>query len=119
VAKVTRDRIMVEMDARHPGYEFSRHKGYGTELHLERLNTHGPSPIHRRSFLRFVRRFSPSPREGENAERWLGGYGERLAARHFGGTATKCFTGTSAPHAEAKWISSAATRAAIPLSLWK
>jgi ribonuclease HII len=51
IAKVTRDRIMVEMDARHPGYEFSRHKGYGTELHLERLNTHGPSPIHRRSFL--------------------------------------------------------------------
>ncbi len=51
VAKVTRDRIMVEMDARHPGYEFSQHKGYGTKLHLERLKTHGPSPIHRRTFL--------------------------------------------------------------------
>jgi ribonuclease HII len=51
VAKVTRDRIMVEMDRRHPGYEFSQHKGYATALHLERLKTHGPCPIHRRSFF--------------------------------------------------------------------
>jgi ribonuclease HII len=51
IAKVTRDRIMMEMDARHPGYEFSRHKGYATEIHLERLSSHGPCPIHRRSFL--------------------------------------------------------------------
>lgn len=50
VAKVTRDRLMREMDARHPGYNFSRHKGYGTALHLARLRQHGPSPIHRRSF---------------------------------------------------------------------
>jgi ribonuclease HII len=49
--KVTRDRIMLEMDARHPGYEFSRHKGYATEMHLERLNSNGPCAIHRRSFL--------------------------------------------------------------------
>jgi ribonuclease HII len=51
IAKVTRDRIMVEMDARHPGYEFAQHKGYGTALHLERLKHHGPCAIHRRSFL--------------------------------------------------------------------
>lgn len=51
IAKVTRDRIMVEMDSLHPGYEFSQHKGYGTALHLERLKTHGPCPIHRRTFL--------------------------------------------------------------------
>jgi ribonuclease HII len=51
IAKVTRDRIMIEMDAHHPGYEFSQHKGYGTALHLERLKTHGPCPIHRRTFL--------------------------------------------------------------------
>ncbi|HEX8295165.1 MAG TPA: ribonuclease HII [Chthoniobacteraceae bacterium] len=51
IAKVTRDRIMREMDAQHPGYDFSQHKGYGTELHLARLRTHGPCPIHRRSFL--------------------------------------------------------------------
>ena len=51
IAKVTRDRIMVEMDRRHPGYEFAQHKGYGTALHLARLKQHGPCPIHRRSFL--------------------------------------------------------------------
>ena len=51
IAKVTRDRMMVEMDARHPGYEFAKHKGYGTPLHLAKLLLHGPCPIHRRSFL--------------------------------------------------------------------
>jgi ribonuclease HII len=51
IAKVTRDRIMVQMDERHPGYEFAQHKGYGTELHLARLREHGPCPIHRRTFL--------------------------------------------------------------------
>jgi ribonuclease HII len=51
IAKVTRDRIMMELDQRYPGYEFSQHKGYGTELHLARLKQHGPCPIHRRTFL--------------------------------------------------------------------
>lgn len=51
IAKVTRDRIMVAMDAQHPGYDFARHKGYGTPQHLARLRAHGPCPIHRRSFL--------------------------------------------------------------------
>ncbi len=51
IAKVTRDRLMREMDALYPGYEFSQHKGYCTPLHLERLQQHGPCPIHRRSFL--------------------------------------------------------------------
>ncbi|MCE9612102.1 MAG: ribonuclease HII [Chthoniobacter sp.] len=50
IAKVTRDRIMVTMDAQYPGYEFAQHKGYGTALHLARLRAHGPSPIHRKSF---------------------------------------------------------------------
>ncbi len=51
IAKVTRDRIMVEMDRLHPGYEFAQHKGYGTALHLARLRAHGPCPIHRKTFL--------------------------------------------------------------------
>lgn len=51
IAKVTRDRIMVEMDARYPAYHFSQHKGYGTAEHLDMLRVHGPCPIHRRSFL--------------------------------------------------------------------
>lgn len=51
IAKVTRDRHMIAMDALHPGYEFAQHKGYGTPIHLERIKLHGPSPIHRRTFL--------------------------------------------------------------------
>lgn len=61
IAKVTRDRIMREMDRRHPGYEFSRHKGYSTPLHLERLRLHGPCPIHRKTFLPVARHFRPVP----------------------------------------------------------
>ena len=49
--QMLRDRMMRELDALHPGYEFAQHKGYATELHLERLKAHGPCPIHRRSFL--------------------------------------------------------------------
>jgi len=50
IAKVTRDRLMIEMDARYPGYGFARHKGYGTPQHREALRRLGPCPIHRRSF---------------------------------------------------------------------
>lgn len=51
VAKVTRDRVMIELGRRFAGYGFERHKGYGTALHYERLAAFGPCPIHRRSFL--------------------------------------------------------------------
>lgn len=50
IAKTTRDRIMVQMDRLYPDYEFARHKGYGTEIHRERLRQHGPCVQHRRSF---------------------------------------------------------------------
>lgn len=50
VAKVTRDRIMADLDRRYPGYGLAEHKGYGTERHLAQLRRLGPSPIHRRSF---------------------------------------------------------------------
>lgn len=50
VAKVTRDRIMVELDERFPEYGFARHKGYGTPDHLAALDRHGPCPVHRRTF---------------------------------------------------------------------
>ena len=50
VAKVTRDRLMVEAEETYPGYHFARHKGYPTKAHVERLNELGPCPIHRRSF---------------------------------------------------------------------
>lgn len=50
LAKVTRDRIMCEYDARFPGYGFAQHKGYCTPEHFAALRALGPSPIHRRSF---------------------------------------------------------------------
>ncbi len=50
VAKVHRDRLMVELDARYPGYGFARHKGYGTREHRRALDALGPCPIHRRSW---------------------------------------------------------------------
>ncbi len=50
VAKVTRDRMMVEYDSRYPGYGFAQHKGYGTPAHLAILRELGPCEIHRRSF---------------------------------------------------------------------
>ena len=56
LAKVTRDRIMEEMDALYPEYGFAGHKGYGTKAHMEAIREHGPCPIHRRSFItRIVR----------------------------------------------------------------
>ena len=50
LAKVTRDRQLVELHAQHPEYGFDRHKGYGTADHLAALRRHGPLPVHRRSF---------------------------------------------------------------------
>jgi ribonuclease HII len=50
LAKVTRDREMVALDARYPGYGLAGHKGYPTRQHLEALRELGASPIHRRSF---------------------------------------------------------------------
>lgn len=52
LAKVTRDRYMMEMAEKYPEYHFERHKGYGTNLHYEALREYGPCEIHRPSFLR-------------------------------------------------------------------
>lgn len=51
LAKVCRDRHMVEMDRQYPQYGFAQHKGYPTKLHYERLRQYGPCPIHRKTFL--------------------------------------------------------------------
>ena len=50
IAKVSRDREMIELDAAYPGYGFARHKGYPTKMHLEALRQQGVTEIHRRSF---------------------------------------------------------------------
>ena len=52
LAKVSRDHVMLEMAEQYPQYRFDKHKGYGTKLHYELLRTYGPSPIHRRTFLK-------------------------------------------------------------------
>ena len=50
LAKVTRDRMMVEFDKQWPQYAFAEHKGYGTKTHLAALAQHGPCPVHRKTF---------------------------------------------------------------------
>ena len=52
LAKVTRDRYMLELAAQYPQYGFEQHKGYGTAAHYATLRAYGPSPVHRPSFLR-------------------------------------------------------------------
>ena len=54
LAKVSRDRFMIEAATKYPQYAFEKHKGYGTKLHYERLLEHGPSEIHRQSFIKKV-----------------------------------------------------------------
>ncbi|MBU1202622.1 ribonuclease HII [Patescibacteria group bacterium] len=52
LAKVYRDRLMMDIDKNYPHYEFGLHKGYGTRRHFEAISRHGLSPIHRKSFLK-------------------------------------------------------------------
>ncbi|MBQ9162004.1 MAG: ribonuclease HII [Clostridia bacterium] len=54
LAKVTRDRLCEEYDKAYPQYQIAKHKGYGTKLHMDLLREHGPSPIHRKKFVRFL-----------------------------------------------------------------
>lgn len=52
LAKVTRDRYMMQLHEQYPQYHFDRHKGYGTKLHYDAIREHGASPVHRMSFLK-------------------------------------------------------------------
>ncbi len=54
LAKVTRDRLLLEYDKEYPEYNFKKHKGYGTKEHTEAILKYGPSPIHRLSFLKNI-----------------------------------------------------------------
>ncbi len=54
LAKVSRDRYMLEMDEKYPEYQFSKHKGYGTKLHYEMIAKYGICPEHRRTFLKKI-----------------------------------------------------------------
>lgn len=61
LAKTARDAALVKLHRKYPQYGFDQHKGYGTELHLERLRQHGPSPVHRRSFAPVRALLTPGP----------------------------------------------------------
>lgn len=54
LAKVTRDRLCLELDQAYPQYGIAKHKGYGTKDHIKALYTYGPAPIHRTKFIRFL-----------------------------------------------------------------
>ena len=54
LAKVTRDRMCVDMDAEYPEYGILKHKGYGTKAHMDALRKYGATPIHRTQFIRFL-----------------------------------------------------------------
>lgn len=54
LAKVTRDRYMLALSEEYPEYMFEKHKGYGTALHIELLKKYGPSPVHRRTFIKRI-----------------------------------------------------------------
>ena len=68
LAKVTRDRIMTELDVDWPAYDFKTHKGYITEVHSAALSEHGPSPVHRRRFVNVRRAAGLEPLEGVQNE---------------------------------------------------
>ncbi len=54
LAKVARDRICTQLDREYPEYGIAKHKGYGTKAHMDALRKYGPSPIHRKKFIRFL-----------------------------------------------------------------
>ncbi len=54
LAKVTRDRACLELDRQYPQYGIAKHKGYGTKQHMDALRQYGPTPIHRKQFIRFL-----------------------------------------------------------------
>lgn len=54
LAKVTRDRLCLALDREYPQYGIAKHKGYGTKMHMDALRQYGPSPIHRKQFIRFL-----------------------------------------------------------------
>ncbi|MBQ8397488.1 MAG: ribonuclease HII [Clostridia bacterium] len=56
LAKVTRDRMCLDLDAAYPEYGIAGHKGYGTKAHMDALRKYGPAPIHRKQFIRFLDR---------------------------------------------------------------
>ena len=86
LAKVTRDRIMTELDADYPAYDFKTHKGYITETHTAALLEHGPCPVHRMRFVNVRRAAGLEVTPGSVSANALGGpWGEAEDAPDAGG----------------------------------
>ncbi|MDO5734559.1 MAG: ribonuclease HII [Eubacteriales bacterium] len=79
LAKESRDQLMTAYDEIYPGYNFAKHKGYGTKEHREKLSEVGPSPIHRLSFLR---KFAFGEKREESSLESLGSRAEKSVAEH-------------------------------------
>ena len=78
LAKVSRDRLMLELAKQYPEYQFEKHKGYGTKLHQEMILKYGASDIHRKSFLKKL--LSPDEKPHRTRKKIIGDLGEETAA---------------------------------------
>ena len=106
VAKVTRDRMMLELDAKYPVYNFKQHMGYPTKQHQLAVHKHGPSPVHRRTFAP-LKHWFPLPSSEEDDQDQEGEQdGDKSSKRKAKGkgkgkgkgkTATKAAAATQAP----------------------
>jgi ribonuclease HII len=83
VAKVTRDRLMKNLAFQYPVYEFDKHKGYGTKIHIEALKVHGPCEIHRKTFIpKSLKRSSGADAE-DLVQRFLENQGFQIVNRNW------------------------------------
>ena len=122
IAKVTRDRLMDDLDARYPAYGFARHKGYATGHHLAILARDGPCPIHRFSFrpvaqpllafaqpawpVRPIRGMSSARRGERSRPRWLRRRGYKVLYRNFRPARGGGEIDLVCRHAQTRWCSS-------------
>lgn len=87
IAKVTRDRLMLEYAGKYPQYGFDKHKGYGTAQHMAMIEKYGPCPIHRRTFLKLKEKGTGVRERGALAEEAACGYlqakGYKILARNY------------------------------------
>ena len=87
IAKVARDRYMVDLAKKYPAYGFDRHVGYGTKLHREMLTAHGPCPEHRKSFKPLKKEKTLAKKHGDAGENvaaaYLINHGHRILARNY------------------------------------
>ena len=132
IAKVTRDRIMEELDRQYPAYGFAQHKGYATSSHLAILASHGPCPIHRFTFRPVGQPLFPVLANAAlgtaaaaaatlaAAAHGLGscwdGAARKSPPTSCAAKATRCFIGTTAHRRAARWTSLAGTETSWSLS---